>query len=86
MKKFLFNWKYFSLVNKENLESLKYEKIIKKINKKKSKNLYEVENFIVQNTSIYGTLTALSLAKKYVECNNLDKAFLRQFKTIIGRI
>ncbi|ACL30387.1 tetratricopeptide repeat protein [Buchnera aphidicola str. APS (Acyrthosiphon pisum)] len=73
----LFNWKYFSLVNKENLESLKYEKIIKKINKKKSKNLYEVENFIVQNTSIYGTLTALSLAKKYVECNNLDKALLQ---------
>ncbi|QCI17973.1 tetratricopeptide repeat protein [Buchnera aphidicola (Acyrthosiphon lactucae)] len=72
-----FYWKYPSVIYKKNLESLKYAEIIKKINQKNTKNFNEVENFIIQNNNIYGTLAALSLAKKYVLYNNLDKAFIQ---------
>ncbi|QIQ42155.1 MAG: tetratricopeptide repeat protein [Buchnera aphidicola (Microlophium carnosum)] len=73
----LFYWNYPSAIYKKNLESLKYEDMIKKINKKNFKNLDKAENFVVQNKNIYGTLTALYLAKKYVLSNNLDKAFIQ---------
>ncbi|AEO08932.1 conserved protein [Buchnera aphidicola str. Ak (Acyrthosiphon kondoi)] len=73
----LFYWKRPFIVHKKNLELLKYEEITKKINIKNPKISHEVENFIMQNHNIYGTLTALSLAKKYILYNSLDKAFLQ---------
>lgn len=72
-----FYWKYLFPVHSKNLDSSKYEKIIKKMNTKNPKYLNEIENFIIQKNNIYGTLTALSLAKKYVLSNNLDKAFIQ---------
>ncbi|WP_284443208.1 YfgM family protein [Buchnera aphidicola] len=73
----LFYWKYPFVINKKNSELLKYEEITKKINKKNVKILHEVENFIIKNNNIYGTLTALSLAKKYVLYKNFDKAYIQ---------
>ena len=73
----IFYWKHPSRIYKENLEILKYEEIIKKINVKDSKSLNEAENFIVKNNNIYGTLTALFLAKKYILYDNFDKAFIQ---------
>ncbi|QCI23026.1 YfgM family protein [Buchnera aphidicola] len=73
----LFYWKYPFVINEKNSEFLKYEKITKKINKKNPKSLDEVENFILKNQNVYGTLTALSLAKKYVLYKNFDKAYIQ---------
>jgi len=72
-----FYWNYPIASHKTNLESLKYKEIIKKINTNNSKKLDEVENFIIQNDNIYGTLTALSLSKKYILSNNLERAFVQ---------
>ncbi|WAI11779.1 MAG: tetratricopeptide repeat protein [Buchnera aphidicola (Macrosiphum albifrons)] len=77
MSLILFYWKYPFVINKKSSEFLKYEEITKKINKKNVKNLHEVENFIIKNNNIYGTLTALSLAKKYVLYKNFDKAYIQ---------
>ncbi|QCI25217.1 tetratricopeptide repeat protein [Buchnera aphidicola (Rhopalosiphum padi)] len=62
---------------KSKLQELKYEEIIKKINANKKEDLSSVEKFIVENKNIYGTLSSLSLAKKYILDNNLDKAFIQ---------
>ncbi|QCI21304.1 tetratricopeptide repeat protein [Buchnera aphidicola (Hyperomyzus lactucae)] len=74
---FLFYLQYPFRAQKENLDSSEYKKIIKKINKKNSKNLIEAEHFIIKNQNIYGTLTALYLAKKYTLEGTLNKAFLQ---------
>jgi len=73
----LFYWKYPIPSRQKNLASLKYEEIIKKINMNNSENLNEAENFIIENDNIYGTLTALSLSKRYILSNNLEKAFIQ---------
>ncbi|MCU4137202.1 tetratricopeptide repeat protein [Buchnera aphidicola (Sitobion miscanthi)] len=73
----LFFWQHTFKVQDKNLNTLKYEKIIKKINIKNPENLKKIEKFIIQNNNIFGTLTALSLAKKYVLYNDLDKAFIQ---------
>ncbi|WP_295163995.1 tetratricopeptide repeat protein [uncultured Buchnera sp.] len=62
---------------KSKLKELKYEEIIKKINANKKQDLSSVEKFIVENKNIYGTLSSLFLAKKYILDNNLDKAFIQ---------
>lgn len=62
---------------KSKLQELKYEEIIKKINANKKEDLSSIEKFIVENKNIYGTLSSLSLAKKYILDNNLDKAFIQ---------
>ncbi|QCI16270.1 YfgM family protein, partial [Buchnera aphidicola] len=58
-------------------EPSKYEEIIRKINLEDSKNFIEAENFIIQNENIYGTLTSLCLAKKYILENNFEKALIQ---------
>ncbi|AEO08364.1 YfgM family protein [Buchnera aphidicola] len=73
-------WKIFTnnqkTDQKQDLNPSKYENIIKKINNKNVQNLHEAENFIIKNKNIYGTLTALSLSKKYILNNKLNEAFI----------
>lgn len=59
------------------LEKLKYEEVIKKINAKNNQDLKSIENFIIENKNIYGTLSSLFLAKKYILDKNLDKALIQ---------
>ncbi|QCI24096.1 tetratricopeptide repeat protein [Buchnera aphidicola (Macrosiphoniella sanborni)] len=72
----IFYWKYPMIDQTKNLNAIQYEEIIKKININKPQNIYEVENFIIHNHNVYGTLTALSLSKEYILHNELDKALI----------
>lgn len=72
---FFFSKKRSIPVYEKNKQQIEYEEIKRKINSQESKNLNKVENFIVKNNNIYGTLIAMELAKKYILNNNLDKAF-----------
>lgn len=74
---FLVFWNNSFFIDKKKLNSLEYELIIKKINSKNSEKLPEIEKFIIKNENIYGTLTAMFLAKKYVFLNDLDRAFVQ---------
>jgi predicted negative regulator of RcsB-dependent stress response len=73
----MFYWQYPFIVHKTNLNSSEYKEITKKISTKNFKYLVEAEYFVIKNQNIYGTLTALNLAKKYVLNNHLDKALIQ---------
>ncbi|QCI20723.1 tetratricopeptide repeat protein [Buchnera aphidicola (Brachycaudus cardui)] len=70
-------WKYSFKTDTNNLNPLQYENIIKEININKPTNLNKAETFIIQNKNIYGTLTAMFLAKKYVLKNDFQKAIIQ---------
>lgn len=72
----VFYWKYPIINQKKNFDSIKYSEILIKMNTNNPKNIYEVEQFIIKNQNIYGTLTALSLSKKYILDNKLDNALV----------
>lgn len=76
----ILSWRIFTnnqkIDQKQDLNPIKYENIIKKINSKNIQNLNEAENFIIKNQNIYGTLTALSLSKKYILNNKLNEALI----------
>lgn len=76
-----FSFSIFFFIKKEEkkieFKKIKYEEIIEKINAKKNDQLNDVENFIIENKNIYGTLSSLFLAKKYIINNNLDKALIQ---------
>ncbi|AHG59806.1 YfgM family protein [Buchnera aphidicola] len=73
----LFYYRYFFPISKTNLQCLKYEEIINKINTNQPENWHEAEIFIIKNNNIYGTLTSMFLAKKYISENKLNEAFIQ---------
>jgi predicted negative regulator of RcsB-dependent stress response len=63
--------------NKKNLTPLKYETIIEEISLEKPESLKKAEIFIVNNRNIYGTLTSIFLAKKYIAHNDFNAALIQ---------
>ena len=74
---FVFSFVTFNKKEQLSSKELKYEQIIKKINAKENQDLTDIEEFIIENKNIYGTLSSLYLAKKYVLNDKLDKAFIQ---------
>ncbi|QCI19111.1 YfgM family protein [Buchnera aphidicola] len=63
--------------NIKNLNQTEYYEIVQEINAKKNLDYKNVENFIIDNKNIYGTLVSLLLSKQYILKNELEKAFVQ---------
>nr|WP_053940553.1 tetratricopeptide repeat protein [Buchnera aphidicola] len=72
---------FFSIIKskkqKKSLNQPTYEEIIEEINANTNENFFNAEKFIIDNKNVYGTLISLSLAKKYILKNHLEKAFIQ---------